>query len=126
MYTGDGRAGLLNYICLTISLCTKANPNPSMPVPHPRSRMEVPGPASPLSRADSTIEDVKCTDVGYCSSSIFGLGNTRFGKEERHDSRCFSFMLNRNDGRGLVTGDFGLVGLTADTSSILFEYSTLQ
>ena len=68
-----------------------------MPVPHPRSRMEVPGPASPLSRADSTMEDVKCTDVGYCSSSIFGLGNTRFGKEERHDSRCFSFMLDRND-----------------------------
>lgn len=81
-----------------------ANPNPSMPVPHPRSRMVVPGPASPLSRADRTTEEVKCTDVGYCSSSTFGLGNTRLGKEERHDSRCFSFMPNWNNNRGEVPG----------------------
>ncbi len=95
---------LSKYSCLTISLCTDANPNPSMPVPHPRSRMEVPGPASPLSRADRTTEDDKCTDVGYCSSSIFGLGKTRFGKEERHDSRCFSFMPKKFGMMGRVTG----------------------
>jgi hypothetical protein len=67
--------------------------------------MDVPGPASPLSTADSTMEDVKCTDVGYCSSSIFGLGNTRFGKEERHDSRCFCFILYRSGLRNPHSND---------------------
>ncbi len=35
----------------------------------------------------------KCTDVGYCSSAIFGLGNTLFGRDDSEYSRCFSFMM---------------------------------
>ena len=52
----------------------------------------MPGPASPLASAVSTMEDVSSTDVGYCSSSILGLAKMRFGRDERHDSRCFCFI----------------------------------
>ena len=53
----------------------------------------MPGPASPLASAVSTMEDVSSTDVGYCSSSILGLAKMRFGSDERHDSRCFCFIV---------------------------------
>jgi len=52
----------------------------------------MPGPASPLASAVSTMEDVSSTDVGYCSSSILGLAKMRCGSDERHDSRCFCFI----------------------------------
>jgi hypothetical protein len=46
----------------------------------------MPGPASPLASAVSTIEDVSSTEVGYCSSSILGLAKIRLGIDERQDS----------------------------------------
>ena len=54
------------------------------------------------------MDAVRCTDVGYCSSSIFGFGKERFGREERHDSRCLSFMPTVLDERDVREGEHEL------------------
>ena len=78
---------------LTISDCTNAIPNPNIPVPVPRSRTDVPGPASPLSNAVKMIDAVRLAEVGYCSSVIFGSENVLLGKDDKIDSRCFNFII---------------------------------
>ena len=78
---------------LTISDCTNAIPNPNIPVPVPRSSIDVPGPASPLSNAVKMIDAVRSGDVGYCSSVIFGSAKVLLGKDDKIDSRCFNFII---------------------------------
>ena len=51
------------------------------------------GTACHVRGADKIMDAAKFTDVGYCSSCIFGSVKIRLGIDDRHDSRCFCFMM---------------------------------